>query len=142
MEKIFIALIWMLAISMGTMADNGLNIVQIEVEKEQKGGSAHVWVHFPVDADSPVRRAVISYIFQCMLSFSNADIDYPSDTCDEEEFKTFLDSYTDSVSHACAIDQQEYAASCAESGIIYEVSWFRNFSILKVAETDRYVSYA
>ena len=142
MEKIFIALIWMLAISMGTMADNGLNIVQIEVEKEQKGGSAHVWVHFPVDADSPVRRAVISYIFQCMLSFSNADIDYPSDTCDEEEFKTFLDSYTDSVSHACAIDQQEYAASCAESGIIYDVSWFRNFSILKVAETDRYVSYA
>ena len=142
MKKIIMTLLWMLAINLGTMADNNLNIVQIEVEKEQKGGSSHVWVQFPNGADSPVRRAVIDFIFQCMHSFTNADIAYPSNTCDEEAFKTFLDNYTDTLCRVCAEDQQEYAADCAESGVVYEVTWFRNFSILKVAETDRYVSYA
>lgn len=142
MKKIIMALLWMLVISLGVMADNGLNIVEIEVEKEQKGGSSHVWVHFPIGADSPVRRAIIDFIFQRMHSFSNADIVFPSNTCDEEAFNTFLDNYTVILCQFCAKDQQEYAAFCAESGEVYEVPWFKNFSILKVAETDRYVSYA
>lgn len=142
MKNVLMTLLWMLTISLGAIADNDLTVVEIEVEKEQKGGSTHEWVHFPTGADSPVRRAVVDFIFQCMQSFLNADIAYPSNTCDEKVFKTFLDHYADSLCRFCSEDQQEYAASCAESGEVYEVPWFRNFSIQKVAETSRYVSYA
>lgn len=141
-KKMLMTLLLLLAISIGAKADNDLTVVEIEVEKKQKGGFSHEWVHFPTGADSQVRRAVIDFIFQCMQSFLNADIDYPSNTCDEKVFKTFLDHYADTLSLFCSKDQQEYAAYCAESGEVYEVPWFRNFSILKVAETDRYVSYA
>ncbi len=142
MKKVIIFLLWICATSLVAKADNVLHVAEIKVEKEQKGGFSHAWVHFPTDDDSPVRRAIIDFIFQCMHSFSNADIDYPSNTCDEKTFKDFLDNYTDSLCLFCAIDQQEYAAFCAESGEVYEVPWFRNFSIQKVSETERYVSYA
>lgn len=142
MKKTILALLWMLGTSLWSVAENSLNVVEMEVEKEQKGGSSHVWVHFPTDADSPLRRAIIDFIFQRMHTFLNADIAYPSNTCDEGAFKAFLDNYTDILCQYWAQDQQEYAAYCAESGEVYEVPWYKNFSILKVSETERYVSYA
>lgn len=142
MKKEIMTLLWMLTISLGAMADNVMNYVGISMEKEQKGASSQVWVQFPTGDDSPVRRSVIDFIFQCMHSYTNANIIYPSNTCDEETFKAFLDIYTDSLCHAYSMDQQEYAAFCAESGEEYDVSWFHNFSIQEVAESDRYVSYS
>ena len=142
MKKSILTLLWMLAATVGAMAGNVLSIVEMDAEKEQKGGSSHVWVHFPTGADSPTRRAVIYFIFHSMHFYLEADMEYPPLTCDEQTFRSFLDDYTEALCQVYSTDQQEYAAECAASGEVYDVPWYRNISLLKVAETDHYVSYA
>lgn len=124
------------------MADHVVEIERMEVEKKQKGGFSTAWVDFPVGTDSPVRRAVIDFIYERMGRNTAIDIAYPPNTCDAPTFRTFLDNYMSVLCRLTAESQQEYAEWSAQEGETYEVDWFETFSILKVAETDRYVSYA
>ena len=46
-----------------SMADGTLTFNSIECEKEQPGATSQVTVQFPIGNDSPLRRAIIDYIY-------------------------------------------------------------------------------
>ena len=143
MKKQLFTSLLLFFIAINAMADNTISICQVAYEKEQPGGSSDVRVDFPLGADSPVRRAIIDYIFESLHGYPGVDIDYPLNTCDESTFKAFLEQFTTTLCQITADDQKEFAATFSdEDEPSYVTDWFSNLSILKVADTDQYVSYA
>ena len=143
MKKIILATLMMVRAILNATADNTVTVTNISVEKKQKGGSSDVSVDFPLGTDSPLRRAIIDYIFErCKAINPGVEVAQPSNMCDEATFRRYLEEYTTTSCRLCAEDQQDYAASFVEEGTSYDVEWFSNFSIEKVVETDLYVSYA
>ena len=154
MKRLTFILIWMATMAIPAMADGTLTFNSIECEKEQPGATSHMTVEFPTGDDSPLRRAIIDYIYQNLRTMGNLTIHleegplapadkhvhFPSNTCDETVFKTFLEEVTTIVCKQASDDQQEYAKSLAEDGETYEVKWFDNRFIGIKAETDTYVS--
>ena len=154
MKKLTFILLWIAIIALPVMADGTLTFNSIECEKEQPGATSQVTVQFPIGNDSPLRRGIIDYIYQNLRTMGNLsvlreedplapadkDVHFPSNTCDETSFRTFLDQLTAVVCKLTSNDQQEYASSLAEDGGTYEVKWFENRFIGIVAETDAYVS--
>ena len=153
MKRYVLTIVW-IALTLSAMAGDSLTISSIECEKEQPGATSQVTVQFPIGNDSPTRRAVIDYIYQNLRTMGNLsvlreegplapadkDVHFPSNTCDETAFRTFLDQLTTIVCKLTSNDQQEYAKSLAEDGETYEVKWFDNRFIGIMAETDAYVS--
>ena len=144
MKKTFFALLMVVLSTITAAADNIVPIQNFNFEKELPGGSSQVLIDFPTGTDSPVRRAIIDYIYESLHSFagSGVNIAFPSNTCDEQTFGTFIEKYTETLCHNAAMDQNEYATSMSEDGETYEMVWFSNLSVQKVADTDLYVSYA
>ena len=143
MKKMIIAALLLACAFLNATADNTVTVNNIHVEKKQKGGSADVSVDFPLGTDSPLRRAIIDYIYErCKAINPGVEVTTPSNTCDEAAFRRYLEEYATVSCRLFAEDQQDYAATFVEENTPYEVEWFSNFSIEKVAETGLYVSYA
>ena len=156
MMKLLFAIFLMAFTAIPATADDIVAITSIESEKEQVGATAKITVEFPVGNDSPTRRAIIDYINENLHTMgylsvlreegphpaSVKDVHFPSNTCDEATFRTFLDQLTTVVCKLTSRDQQEYAQSLEEDGESYQPRWFDNRFIGKVADTDTYVSYA
>ena len=154
MKRLTFILLWMAIMAIPAMADGTLTFNSIECEKEQPGATSQVTVQFPIGDDSPLRRAIIDYIYQNLRTMGNLsvprkvgsfapadkDVHFPSNTCDETTFKTFLEEVTTVVCNLTSNDQQEYAKSLAEDGETYEVEWSENRFIGIKAETETYVS--
>ena len=136
-------------------ADDTVAITSITSEKEQVGATAQTSVEFPIGEDTPTRRSIIDYIYKNLRTMGSLSVlreegpltpadkyvQFPSNNCDETTFRTFLDQLTTVVCKLTSGDQQEYAHSLEEDGESYQVKWFNNRFIGKVAETDTYVSY-
>ena len=156
MKKLLSAIFWMVFTAMPAIADDTVTISSIKSEKEQVGANAQISVDFPVGDDNPTRRSIIDYIYENLRTMgylsvlreegplppADKDVQFPSNTCDETTFRTFLDQLTTVVCKLTSGDQQEYAHSLEEDGESYQAKWFNNMYIGKVAETDTYVSYA
>lgn len=154
MKRLTFILFWMAIMTLPVMADGTLTFNSIECEKEQPGATSQVTVQFPTGNDSPLRRAIIDYIYQNLrtmgflsilreegpLAPSDKDVHFPSNTCDETSFRTLLEEVTAIVCKLTSDDQQEYARSLGEDGETYEAKWFENKFIGIEAETDAYVS--
>lgn len=122
---------------------DSLTVEWIEFEKEERGGSSRISAEFPVGDDSPLRRTVIDYIFECLDIYPSLETKFPSNTCDVAAFRKFLKEYTTTLCQNNAADQNDYAKSLSDDGedSDYNVTWFTNISVQKAAETDLYVSY-
>lgn len=142
MKRKFLLIIWLLAfISIPVAAGDEVEVSSIHFDKEQPGGSSSVLVDFPLGDNQPVRRTIIDFILErCKSLNSVEDVVFPSNTCNEVTFGKFLEEYTTAVSRNCADDQHDYAVYMEDES--YEVTWFSNLYIQKVADTSRYVSYS
>ena len=155
MKKLLSAIFGMVFTAIPAIADDTVTISSIKSEKEQIGATTQISVEFPVGDDNPTRRSIIDYIHENLrtmgslsvlreedpLTPADKDVQFPSNNCDETTFRSFLDQLTTVVCKLISGDQQEYAHSLEEDGESYQVKWFNNMYIGKVAETDTYVSY-
>ncbi|MBP5386554.1 MAG: DUF3298 domain-containing protein [Prevotella sp.] len=142
MRHIFMTLLLIFA-AINAMADNTVPVSSVDYEKEQQYGSSRVSVEFPLGENSPLRRAIIDYILEtCKTINSGVKVKQPSNICDKVAFEKYLEKYTTVVCKFCAEDQHDYALSFEDDVESYKVVWFSNLFISKVADTDKYVSYA
>ena len=140
MKHIFITLLLFFA-AINSMANDLVSAINITYEKEQQYGSSNVSVDFPLVEDCPLRRAIIDYILEvCNTTYPGVKLKQPSNTCDSTTFDKYLEEYTTILCRLSAEDQHDYAAFMEDS--TYQVTWFSNLFIQKVADTDKYVSYA
>ena len=125
MRRLTFFLLWIAAMGIPAMADDTLTFDHIECEKERPGATSHITVQFPIGNDSPLRRAIIDYIYQNLKSGiigvqhengTKDRIQFPPNTCDESTFSAFLDQLTAIVCVLTSNDQQECAMSLAEDG--------------------------
>ena len=149
MKRLTFILLLMTIMTIPAMADGTLAFNSIECVKEQAGATSQVTVEFPIGDDSPLRRAIIDYIYENLrLGIAGVlrdegtkdRIQFPPNTCDEPSFSAFLDHLTAIVCELLSNDQQEYALSLAEDEETYGVKWFNNKFIGITAEDDAYVS--
>ena len=141
MKNFFTTLLFAITVVTATAGD-AVTLRTYEVKKEQTGASSRVFIEFPTCADSPMRRAIIDFIYEGLRHHSGVDVAYPSNTCDEHAFETFVENYTAALCRITSEDQQDYAKTFTEEGDTYETEWFSNLSLQKEADTDKYVSYA
>ena len=137
MKRKSLLFIWLLAfVCIPAAAGDEVEVSSINFDKEQPGGSSSVLVDFPLGGNQPVRRAIIDFILESCKSLNSVeDVVFPSNTCNEVTFRKFLEDYTTAVCRNCAADQHDYAVYMEDES--YEVTWFSNLSILKVADTDQ-----
>lgn len=137
---LIILLLWGVATLTAT-ADNTVSVSDIEVESSLPNVTSEVSVDFPVGTDSQLRRSIIDFIYgQFQSIYQGVEVEHPSNTCSEADFKSYLEKFNKTLCQLTAEDRKESFADGGE-GESDEAAWYSNLYINKVADTDQYVSY-
>ena len=127
--------------ALSATADYTVEISDVEVESSLPNVTSEVSVDFPTGSDSPVRRAIIDFIYnQFQDIYQGVEVEHPSNNCSEAEFKAYLEKFNKTLCQLTAEDRKESFAD-SDGGEAGEAAWYSNLYINKVADTDLYVSY-
>ena len=139
-KGLFVMLL-MTVVALNAWADNTVDVSDVESESSLPNVTSEMSVDFPTGADSQLRRAIIDFIYDQFQSiYQGVELEHPSNTCSEAEFKAYLDKFNKTLCQLTAEDRRESFAD-SDGGETDEAPWYSNLYINKVADTDQYVSF-